>query len=58
MGMYTAATYQMNQAMEFGFLAFIPDAFLYVALLAWAVTFFGLLHSVTRRARPYLRRIP
>ncbi|QEA38222.1 C4-dicarboxylate ABC transporter [Pistricoccus aurantiacus] len=58
MGMYTAATHQMNQAMEFGFLEIIPDVFLYIALLAWGMTFFGLLHSISRHARLHLGRKP
>lgn len=58
LGMYTAATTQMTQAMGFEFLQLIPATFLYIALLAWSVTFLGFLHSAVRHIRPYLRRTP
>lgn len=51
LGMYTAATTQMVEAMELSFLRPLPNAFFYVALAAWLVTFFGLLRSVGRRIR-------
>lgn len=56
LGMYSAATYQMTQAMGFDFLRVIPGIFLYLSLLAWAVTFFGFLHSAARRVRSYSHR--
>ncbi|MBS0325488.1 MAG: tellurite resistance/C4-dicarboxylate transporter family protein [Proteobacteria bacterium] len=48
LGMYTSSTFEMARAMDLDFLLFIPRAFVYVALLAWAVTFAGLVHSVAR----------
>lgn len=50
LGMYAAATWQMDRAMEFGFLADadIPRAFFYAASLAWAITFAGMLRSLAR----------
>lgn len=51
LGMYAASTWQMNLAMEFGFLAGMPRIFLHVALFAWLVTFIGMVRSVLRLRR-------
>jgi tellurite resistance protein TehA-like permease len=48
LGMYSACTYVMLQAMEFSFLDALPTAFFYIALLAWGVTFTGLCRSLLR----------
>ncbi|THF55569.1 C4-dicarboxylate ABC transporter [Mesorhizobium composti] len=48
LGMYAACTWQMDRAMEFGFLTPLPRAFLYIALFAWAITFFGMLRAMFR----------
>jgi len=48
LGMYTAATWVMAQAMELPFLLVIPRYFVYVALAAWAVTFAGLVSGLVR----------
>jgi tellurite resistance protein TehA-like permease len=49
LGMYTVSTYQTAQAMEeLRFLEAIPRVFVYVALLAWAIVFCGLVRSVAR----------
>ncbi len=50
LGMYTAATYRMTQAMPLQFLAFVPRYFFWVALAAWTVTFIGLLRSLVKRS--------
>jgi len=55
LGMYTAATAQMARAMEFEFLRVIPAVFVYVSLVAWAVTFVGLVRSMCRRASLHSR---
>jgi tellurite resistance protein TehA-like permease len=51
LGMYAACTWQMDRAMEFGFLGGLPLAFLYIALAAWAITFFGMVSGLARWLR-------
>jgi tellurite resistance protein TehA-like permease len=55
LGMYAACTWQMDRAMEFGFLTPLPRAFLYIALLAWAITFFGMLRAMFRSLTDMMR---
>jgi len=55
LGMYAACTWQMDRAMEFGFLGGLPRAFLYVALAAWAITFFGMASGLARGLAGALR---
>ena len=55
LGMYAASTHEMAKAMDLGFLGFLPPAFLYVALAAWAAAFAGLLRRLVRVLR---RAIP
>ncbi|WP_417543247.1 tellurite resistance/C4-dicarboxylate transporter family protein [Marinobacter sp.] len=45
LGMYAASTYEMTAALGFHFLDFIPISFFYLALVAWAITFIGLVRS-------------
>ncbi len=49
LGMYATSTREMAQAMEFGFLEFLPRGFWYAALIAWSAVFIGLLHDLWRR---------
>jgi tellurite resistance protein TehA-like permease len=49
--MYAAATFQMDQAMAFGFLSGLPRAFFFIALAAWVVTFIGMLRKLARGFR-------
>jgi tellurite resistance protein TehA-like permease len=46
LGMYTACTFQMAQAMQLDFLLVLPRFFFYVALLAWLATFLGLCRTL------------
>jgi tellurite resistance protein TehA-like permease len=46
LGMYAVCTFEMVRAMNLDFLLPIAHVFVYVALLAWATTFVGLIHSL------------
>lgn len=48
LGMYTVSTYQLAQALELRELLLIPAVTVYVALIAWGLTFFGLLRRLLR----------
>ena len=50
LGMYTVGTFRMADAMSLGFLDFIPDVFVWIALAAWVLTFAGLVRTLLRRA--------
>ncbi len=50
LGMYAASTWQMDIAMGFGFFEIIARAFFYLALVAWTVTFVGLVLKLWRVA--------
>ena len=43
MGMYTVATYRLAEVLSMDFLLLIPQYFIYLALIAWAITFYGLI---------------
>ncbi|MEP7097774.1 MAG: tellurite resistance/C4-dicarboxylate transporter family protein [Dokdonella sp.] len=49
LGMYAVSTREMIEAMGFDFLGWLPQTFVYIALVAWAATFFGLVLSLLRR---------
>jgi tellurite resistance protein TehA-like permease len=55
LGMYAAATHEMNQAMGYDFLRLLPRFFFYVALAAWTAAFLGLVRQVLHRFRAVLR---
>ncbi|MGE3710872.1 MAG: tellurite resistance/C4-dicarboxylate transporter family protein [Hyphomicrobiaceae bacterium] len=46
LGMYAACTWQMDRAIEFGFLSALPRVFFWIALTAWAITFLGMLRTL------------
>lgn len=46
LGTYTVAPWQMARAMDLGFLEFVPRFFIYIALLAWVITFAGLIRII------------
>lgn len=51
LGMYTVCTFRLATVAKAPFLLFLPRAFVFIALAAWAVTFIGLLRGLFR-ARP------
>lgn len=46
LGMYTVSTYEMAEAMQLNFLLPLPQVFIYVALLAWAVVMFAFVRNI------------
>ena len=55
LGMYAVCTFEMVRAMSLDFLLPIGQVFVYVALLAWALTFVGLIHSLVTSLVPALQ---
>jgi tellurite resistance protein TehA-like permease len=49
LGMYTACSFELVQATGLEPLLVIPRTVMWVALLAWAITGYGLLHRLVRR---------
>ena len=56
LGMYTVCTFQLAKATGLNFLLFIPSYFVYIALLAWLITFVGLLHAILSSLVPLRSR--
>ena len=50
-GMYTVCTFQLSNAINFPRLLVIPRYFIYLALVGWFATLFGLLGSMVRPLR-------
>jgi tellurite resistance protein TehA-like permease len=55
LGMYGAATFKMRAAIELGALGWLPKLTLAVALIAWTLTFVGLVHELAMRRSPVIR---
>lgn len=51
LGMYTACTYKMAEAMQMDFLNQVPTYFIYIALAAWCAAFIGFIRSVLVQTR-------
>ncbi len=58
LGMYTVCTHRLAGVVGADFLEPIPRAALVIALVAWALTFFGLLHRQQAWLRKTLRESP
>jgi len=56
LGMYAVSTQEMARALSLDFLDWIPRTFLIAALVAWALTFIGLLRRIAALGRHCLRR--
>ena len=46
MGMYTACTIKLSEALKLPFLMIIPSFFIYIALIAWSLAFFGMFYLI------------
>lgn len=46
LGMYTACTVKLSQALELHFLMAIPSFFIYIALGAWMIAFFSMFYAI------------
>ncbi|HPF38736.1 MAG TPA: tellurite resistance/C4-dicarboxylate transporter family protein [Phycisphaerae bacterium] len=46
LGMYTACTLRVSQAMDIEFITSIPNVFIWIALAAWSLTFVGLIRRI------------
>lgn len=46
LGMYTVCTYRLATVADATFLMFVPRGFVFIALAAWALTFFGLVKQL------------
>lgn len=49
LGMYPACTLELIKAMDLDLLSWIPRFFIYIALLAWFITFSAMMRELTRK---------
>lgn len=52
LGMYTVCTIRLSQALKLPFLMVVPEYFVYAALAAWLMTFFGFVSSFFHKPKP------
>lgn len=48
MGMYTACTIKLSQALNLSFLMLIPSIFIYIALISWGITALGMFYLIIK----------
>lgn len=48
MGMYTACTIKLSEALDLTFLMIIPSLFIYLALIAWAIVAVGMFYLIVQ----------
>lgn len=46
LGMFTTCTFQLSKALDLDFLMAIPQYFIYIALFAWMLTFWGMIKNM------------
>jgi tellurite resistance protein TehA-like permease len=46
LGMFTTCTYRLSEALGLSFLMIVPRYFIYIALFAWLMTFWGMLKNL------------
>ena len=51
LGMYTACTFRLTQVMHAELLAWLPRAFVYIALAAWGLTMLGLVRELVAQRK-------
>lgn len=57
LGMYAVSTDRMSEAMGFHFLASLPRVFLYIALVAWSITFLGFSMNLLTRLNDLRKQV-
>lgn len=57
LGMYTACTFRLSQALDLPFLMVIPRYFIYIALTAWLATFAGLAAHLLRFSQRQMNEV-
>ncbi|HQW55068.1 MAG TPA: tellurite resistance/C4-dicarboxylate transporter family protein [Saprospiraceae bacterium] len=56
-GMYAVCTFRMSKALNIPFLHYLYSAFIYIALIAWVITFIGLLRFFYSKLKEIRNRI-